>query len=112
MLGWIAYGQAALQGLISKVEIKESDWWDQFETLAPQLYPEGPTDKKVWRKSGGEEADLLHKGDGREIWQDAIAKLKFGRIKNTFLTVLLDRMARDFPYNEQLKILITLRNKI
>jgi hypothetical protein len=112
LLGWFAYGQAVMQGLISKIEVNESDWWEEFEQLAPRLYPEGPTDKKVWKKAGGEEADLLHRGDGREIWKDAINKLKFGRISNTFLGVLLDRMSKDFPYNEQLNILISLRNRI
>lgn len=112
LLNFIEYGAAAIQGLISKIKINENDWWESFEQLLCHLYETGPIDQKVWKKSGGDEADLLHYGSGRERWHDALEMLKEGKTQKITLEDLLTRIQKDYKKNPQLVMLIELKEKL
>lgn len=74
--------------------------WDALANLCADLYPYGPDDREVWKRAGGNNADLIHHGDGRTRWADAIWKIRRGhhvRIWN-----LLAKMREDFPWNDDL----------
>lgn len=103
---------AAWQGLITNVQINQNDWWQSFEDLACYLYPAGPTDKHVWKKSGGAEADLLRGSTGKETWHDALQGIRNGAFDEPTLESLFARMTKDFRKNDDLKMLIKLKQQL
>jgi|GEM_PF-3744638 len=112
LLNFWAYSAAAWQGLITKVDISLSDWWQSLEELACGLYPEGPVDNKIWKRAGGDESELQHKATGQVMWRNALHKLNNGGTKKITVNNLLTEMKKDFPVNGDLNILIEIKKKI
>lgn len=112
LLSFLAYGNAVWQGLITKVDISNSDWWQSLEDLLCKLYPEGPIDNKIWKRAGGDESELQHKSTGKEMWRNALHKLNNGGTKKTSINNLLIETKKDFPNNNDLNILIEIKMKI
>lgn len=97
-------------------------WWDRF-TLAfdaggrptgtdisdgllditTRLYPEGPNQRGLWERSGGDPADTPTSGTGREQWAQAIQAIIDGATGTPSMIKLIDTMTDDFPKNSQLK---------
>jgi len=112
LLDFFAYGSAVWQGLITKVDINNSDWWQSLEDLLCKLYPEGPIDNKIWKRAGGEESELQHKSTGKEMWRNSLHKLNNGGTKKITINNLLIETKKDFPNNNDLSILIEIKKKI
>lgn len=112
LLDFFSQGWAVIQGLVAKTEISKDDWWQSLESLACKIFPEGPTDSKVWKNAGGSESDLKHKSTGKEMWSNAIHKLRNGGTKEITVNSLLKEMKKQFPNNSDLNILIELDKKI
>lgn len=77
--------------------------WHELASLCASLYPAGPDEREVWKRAGGDNADLIHHGDGRTRWFDAIYKIRRGyhlRIWHLFA-----KMKEDFPWNDELRAL-------
>lgn len=77
--------------------------WESWGDLAAELYPGGPATEAIWSRSGGNESDLSQTGSGRARWHDAIVGVRNGRGPTSKL--LLATMVKDFPGNDQLRIL-------
>jgi hypothetical protein len=112
LLSFFAYGNAVWQGLITKVYISNSDWWQSLEDLLCKLYPEGPIDNKIWKRAGGDESELQHKSTGKEMWRNSLHKLNNGGTKKITINNLLIETKKDFPNNNDLNILIEIKKKI
>lgn len=71
--------------------------------LAVSLYPQGPEDKDIWKRAGGD-ISKLHNGKTREEnWRHAISLLKSGGGgKHISTKSLVNEMLNDFPNNNQL----------
>lgn len=83
--------------------VSESEKWEAFEELAAELYPAGPDHDDLWRRAGGKDADLKHRGNGHDRWRQALRKIRYG--KRPRPTALLKRMLEDYPRNEHLRYL-------
>jgi metacaspase-1 len=46
--------------------------------LLSELYPDGPTDRELWRRAGGDLAAIRLQGDGRTQWFRALEVVKHG----------------------------------
>jgi hypothetical protein len=112
LLDFFSQGWAVIQGLVTKIEISKDDWWQSLESLACTIFPEGPTDNKVWKNAGGSESDLKHKSTGKDMWSNALHKLRNGGAKEITVNSLLKEMKKQFPNNLDLNVLIELDKKI
>ena len=72
--------------------------------IVVQLFPNGPTEAGIWARAGGDEADLVQQGTGRQLWKRALVSVTTGAAGAPTLANLIDEMLRDFPKNRQLKI--------
>ena len=111
LLGFIDRGYVILNSLASNVKITEDMWWDEFKIICYKLYDEGPTDRKVWIEAGGKEYDLLNKGTVKELWIDALNKLRAGGCEGITLDSLLEEMLEEYNDNDELITIIQLKNE-
>ena len=89
--------------LLELTPVSEREKWEAFEELATELYPSGPDHEDLWQHAGGKDADLKHRGNGRERWRQALRKIRNG--KGPHPTALLKRMLEDYPRNEGIRYL-------
>jgi hypothetical protein len=101
-----------LTGNVSYISISIDEWWEAFAELVYKLYSGGPTHNKIWKQAGGEEYDLLTKGSGKEIWIDAMKKLRNGGCKGITSDKLLKKMSKEHSNNDEIKTLIKIKEKI
>jgi hypothetical protein len=77
--------------------------WQALEQIAIDLYPSGPDHNDLWRRSGGNNADLQHYGDGRARWSDALFKIRRGYSLRVW--TLLGKMREEYNWNDDLRYL-------
>jgi hypothetical protein len=82
----------------------QSEKWEVFAQVAANLYPNGPTDREVWARAGGRNADIRRDGDGATVWRQALYKVRFGHKPSA--RSLLEEMLNDFHGNEELRFLL------
>ncbi len=90
-------------------KVSKNEWWDNFQELTIKLYPSPMAG--IWAEAGGEESDLKVNGTGKEVWLDALKKLRKNRFSNITVEKLLSKMIDENPQNENLKILKDLWKK-
>lgn len=112
LLGFFTKGTIVRNGLIDNVKIEKKQWWKAFNEIACRLYSSGPKDNKIWLDAGGEEYDLLATGTGKEMWKDALNKLKNNGCENITVEKLLKAMLKDYKKNEDLKMLKNLWDEL
>jgi adenosylhomocysteine nucleosidase len=66
------------------------------------LYPEGPGQRAIWERAGGDLAMLETTGTGRERWWRAVGQIIRGGAPQ--LPRLLDEMTVDFPHSDALRV--------
>ena len=82
------------------------DQWLAVAQLAAELYPSGPSERRVWERAGGDLGSLDLRGSGRDIWQNAIRYLRQGgKLKAGSVDVLLKTMLEDYQRNSDLQTL-------
>lgn len=89
--------------------LSENEKWEAFETLAAELYSDGPSEEEVWERAGGKKEDLSFHGSGRSQWRKALRKVRrgIGVSPNSILEV----MEEDFPGNQRIPRLASVFNK-
>lgn len=105
-------GYIKFKGYLDNIIFTEDSWWEAFQEIAYKLYSDGPKDRKIWMEAGGEEYDLLTNGTVKEVWIDALQKLRKGAFKDITEEKLLKKMLKEHPKYEPLKMLKELRNKL
>jgi hypothetical protein len=96
--------------LIAESQMTSSAPESQAELVAvfAGLYPEGPEQRSIWERAGGDPAVLEAHGAGRERWWRAIGLIRNGG--GPLMPRLVTEMSSDFPHNKSLKA--ALRAKI
>ncbi|MDE0268651.1 MAG: effector-associated domain EAD1-containing protein [Acidimicrobiaceae bacterium] len=78
-----------------------------LHNLVTKLYPQGPTDRSIWERAGGDPSRLQVTGDGHSIWWSALQDLnRGGGGANITLSRLIEAMLDDYPDNPDLSNLI------
>ena len=88
----------------SKGAVSDDELSAGVHEIAATLYPNGPNEAGIWARAGGNEADLVQQGTGRQRWDRALAAVMTGAAGAPTLASLIDEMQSDFPKNRQLKI--------
>lgn len=112
LLGLFTQMSIAFKGLIKDVKITEDQWWNALTEIACKLYGGGPKENKIWTEADGEEYDILTVGTGKELWIDALKKLRNGSCQGITVDKLLKKMIRGHKRNEELKTINYLKSKI
>ena len=111
LLGFVKGFFARLR--LGKTEVKNSDFWKVFEELAVELYPHGPTDRGLWSRAEGKDADLSLKQTGRAQWTEAVRLLRDGGGEEKLsITQVLGVMKRDFANNGHVRELEELARRM
>ena len=101
----------SLSGLLKNINIPEDEWWGSLEELAVELYSNPNAMQTVWRKSGGDTADLLINVSLRSVWSKAIYELRIGKFSEISVCSLLKEMKKDYGQSEKLRSIYNLRKK-
>ena len=101
LLGFFKRLSLSLSGHLSE-PVSTDEWWSAFTEQCYNIYSNGPTDMGLWERAGGKNYDLPTKGTGREIWVNAISKMR-KRIADVDAQKLLQEMLKDFPSNAELR---------
>lgn len=86
-------------GLETEV-FSEGEWWNALTEEAFQTYPEGPNERGLWGRAGGDLSQLNLGATGREVWVNAIRIVK--NDGNPTVENLISTMLEDHSYNEML----------
>ena len=101
LLGFFTRLSLSLSGHLTE-SFSEEEWWCAMTEQCYTLYPSGPTKLALWERAGGNNYDLFSTGAGREIWVDAVSKIRKGII-DVGAQKLLQEMSHDFPSNTRLR---------
>jgi hypothetical protein len=74
----------------------------EIEDLMVTLYPQGPTDREIWSRSGGDLAGLRGGSSGRAAWHAALRTLSLGGGGAITMDSLLSEAAAEYGNNPQL----------
>lgn len=78
----------------------------EVEDLMVTLYPQGPTDREIWSRSGGDLAGLRGGSTGRAAWHAALRTLSLGGGGAITIDSLLNAAAAEYGNNPQLRRLL------
>lgn len=74
-----------------------------LEQVMSDLYPAGPTDQQIWRRAGGDVANLTLGGTGRSQWFSALRLLSQGGGGGSVTREsLIDAALEEFPAHREL----------
>ena len=78
----------------------------EVEDLMAILYPQGPTDREIWSRAGGDPACLRAASTGRAAWHAALRALSLGGGGAITMDSLLNEAATEYGNNPQLRRLL------
>lgn len=77
-----------------------NELYDLLVETARELYPTGPMHGEIWTRAGGDLSQLDAAGTGRQQWEAAIRKIRYGnRVR---AASLIEAMRSDYPLNNRL----------
>ena len=76
---------------------------DGLLDVVTKLYPAGPHSTGLWERSGGDPADIVTSGTGRDQWIRAMRSIVEGATGAPSMRNLLDTMIGDYKRNKRLK---------
>ncbi|WP_421825914.1 hypothetical protein [Larkinella sp.] len=86
----------------------ELEWLSHFENLCSEIYEEETEIRIIWKKAGGDLAELRNKESAKVIWHYALQDLKKGKMKSITFEKLVQEMIINVPAKrEQLRILLS-----
>lgn len=78
----------------------------EVEDLMVALYPQGPTDREIWSRAGGDLASLRAASTGRAAWHASLRTLSFGGGGAITVDSLLKEAATEYGNNPNLRRLL------
>ena len=78
----------------------------EVEDLMAALYPQGPTDREIWSRAGGDLASLRAASTGRAAWHAALRTLSLGGGGAITIDSLLKEAATEYGNNRHLRQLL------
>lgn len=109
LLDFFTKGLLILSGILDTVNITTDQWWESVEEIIIDLYPNANSLVTVWKKAGGEEADLLMNATPRNVWNSAINNLRIGKFSEIDMCKLLKEIKKNYGENKKFKIIYDLR---
>ena len=109
LLNFFTQMSIAWTGLIKNVNITSDQWWESVEEIIIDLYPNATSLVTLWKKAGGDEADLLMNATPRNVWGDAIHNLRANKFTKIDMCSLLKQIKKNYGENEKFKIIYKLR---
>ena len=109
LLGIRAQLKIAWNGIISNIAISTDQWWDSAEEIIIDLYSNPNSITTVWKKAGGKEADLLINATARDVWRDAIQKLRQKQLQGVSMNSLMKEIKKQYSSNENFRMIFDLR---
>ena len=109
LLGFMTQMNIAWTGIVKNVTITADQWWESVEEIIIDLYSNPNSLHTVWKKAGGDEADLLMNATPRNVWSDAIHNLRAGKFSGIDMCSLLKQIKKNYGDNEKFKIIYDLR---
>jgi hypothetical protein len=109
LLGMWEQMSLSLTGLIKNVTITEDQWWHNVEEIIVDLYQNQNSLVTIWKKAGGNEADLLMNTTPRNVWNNALFKLRQNKVKDISICNLLKEIIKDYKSNKRFEIIYSLR---
>ena len=100
LLGFFKKLSLSRSGYLSE-NISVEEWWFALSEQCYDKYPSGPTRFGLWERAGGKNYDLLTKGTGKEIWDDALKKIRNGKV-DVDPQKLLKEMSKDYSSSIEL----------
>lgn len=110
LFNFFTRGLLSFTGLIDKVKIPTAEWWDAAQEIITELYSNGNNLKTVWKNAGGKESDLLISGSSADVWNDALYKLRYGKIKGITMNGLLKEIKKQYGNNKDFDLIFKLRS--
>ncbi|RNI23369.1 hypothetical protein EFB08_17630 [Rufibacter latericius] len=111
LISFINRSLHAFSGTLKNIEVSKNDWWDSAEDIVVELYSSIQSVITLWRKSGGNEADLFTTGTTSDAWSFLFKKLKTGPYKNVSMGDLLEAIRKDYGTNQKFRLVYELRKK-
>lgn len=78
----------------------------EVEDLMAVLYPQGPMDREIWSRAGGDVASLRAGNTGRAAWHSALRTLSLGGGGAISMNSLLKEAAAEYGNHPQLRRLL------
>jgi len=100
-----------LGGLTKKVKIPSDEWWHAINDQIINFYPNMSSLTTIWKKAGGKEYDLKSGGTTRDIWVDALLRLRHKMIKHITMDSLLKEIKKDYESNPDFRTLYDIRGQ-
>ena len=110
LLGFFEKLKLVFSGDLSE-GVSTVEWWSALTEQCYTKYPNGPADMGLWERAGGKNYDLPTKGTGRDIWVNAISKVRNG-ITDVDVQKLIQEMLNDYHSSDELKQLRNTLGKI
>jgi hypothetical protein len=96
-----------LYGRLFGKTVSKGEVYSALIEISIQLYPEGPEDRNIWQRAGGDISKLHQHKSREENWRTAINLLmNGGGGKNISVKSLVSEMIEDYQNNSQLKEII------
>lgn len=111
LLGFFEKIKLVFSGDLSKGDVSTEEWWSALTKQCYAKYQNGPKGAALWERVGGKNHDLLTQGTGREIWVDALSKIRNG-ITDVNAQKLIQEMLKDYQSSDELKRLRDTLGKI
>lgn len=92
------------RSLFSHLSVRQ-DGWQALEELMKQLYERGPDESGIWRRAGGDPAELPSAATRAAQWGAAVLLLRNGGGGAISVKSLLQAAKAQFPANERLRVL-------
>ena len=73
-----------------------------LRNLLPKLYKQGPKDRAIWERSGGDVSTIPLDGDGKTQWHTALTLLSNGGGGDISIDSLVETVKEDFPKNSEI----------
>jgi len=87
-------------------EIDENIAFSALTELVLKLYPKGPEENDIWKRSEGNISKLTSQKTREENWRSAINGLKNGQGSEITVKTLFKEMEKDFPQNSEINSLM------
>jgi hypothetical protein len=85
--------------------------WKRLEEIMSELYPQGPTDREIWLRAGGDLSRLKLSQIGRAAWFSSLMYLRQGGGDRSLVASLMSEARSDYPGHLDLeKLASTVQN--
>ena len=106
LIGWFDSFWSNSLSSRRRTRFQWEDWWKTFTETLIELYPEGPNQRKLWQKAGGDVSLLNDRGNNKDRWENAIDSLINGSAGGDISTSkIIKQVKKHYDKNPKIEIL-------